>query len=178
MDTVIKIGEQAPSFKLPDLQGNMLVLEELRGRMVVLNFWSAECEWCERVDKELVTYLEAWKEWATVLWIASNANETHPLIEKVASERKLPMVLLDDQQKVADLYGAQTTPHFFVLDRSGKLGYQGAWDDITFRHRAPTQVYIPRVVEALMQDLIPEVTQTPAYGCVLVRFAPQAYQAD
>jgi peroxiredoxin len=170
MDPLIPIGEQAPLFQLYDLSGRSFLLKDLRGWIVVLNFWSAECEWCERVDREIVAYLETCKERVKVLWIASNANETRDLIEKVADNRKIPTVLLDEQQKAADLYGAQTTPHFFVVDETGKLRYQGAWDDITFRHRVASQVYLPKVIEALGHNLPPEVTQTPAYGCVLVRF--------
>ncbi len=170
MDTLIPFGEQAPLFTLPDLKGNIWALEDFRGMIVVLNFWSAECDWCQRVDKELVTYLDAWKERVKVLWIVSNTDEVRDLIEKVAIERELPTVLLDSAHRVADLYGAQTTPHFFVLDGEGNLRYQGAWDDITFRHRVATKVYVPRVIEALKQQLNPEITQTPPYGCVLVRF--------
>jgi peroxiredoxin len=171
MDPIISIGEQAPRFELPELGGKMLALESLQGWIVVLYFWSAECEWCKRVDQEVMTYLESCEDRVKILWIASNASESRQLIEKVAADKKLPTVLLDDQQKVADLYGAQTTPHFFVVDEGGKLRYQGAWDDITFRHRVATQVFIPHAIEALIHNLTPEVTQTPAYGCVLVRFA-------
>lgn len=170
MDTVIKIGDQAPLFKLANLHGDLLVLEELGGQIVVLNFWSAECEWCQRVDQELLTYLAPWKEWAEVLWIASNASESRQMIDRVATERRLPTVFLDGDHMVADLYGVQTTPHFYVVDSTGKLAYQGAWNDITFRHRVATQVYVPRVIEALKLKRIPEVTQTPPYGCALVRF--------
>lgn len=170
MDTLIKIGERAPQFQLPDLKGNLHSLEGLLGWIIVLNFWSAECTWCERVDHELSAFLDSWKNHAKVLWIASNANESRDLIQRVATGRNLPTVLLDAHQQVANLFGAQTTPHFFVVDADGNLTYQGVWDDITFRKRVATQVYIPQVVEALKQDLAPEVTQTPPYGCVLVRY--------
>jgi peroxiredoxin len=168
MDPIIPIGEQVPLFQLNDLSRRSLILKDLRGWIVVLNFWSAECEWCKRVDHELTTYLEVWKDRVKVLWIASNANESRELIEKVTTERNLPTVLLDYQHKVADLYGAQTTPHFFVVDEAGKLRYQGAWDDITFRQRVATQVYLPLAIEMLQHNLTPEITQTPAYGCALV----------
>ena len=169
MDPIISVQSEAPLFKLPDLKGMHHSLIDMRGRIVVLTFWSAECTWCERVDRELLTYLGAWQEQVAVWWIASNANESHELLEGVASERNLPTVLMDGHQEVADLYGAQTTPHFFVIGKSGKLEYQGAWDDITFRQRMATQVYIPKVVDALMNDQHPKLTQTPPYGCVLVR---------
>ncbi len=173
MDPIVTVGEKAPEFQLPDLKGRMYALGELRGRIVVLNFWSAECVWCERVDHQLTALIDQWKAEVKVLWIASNANESRELIEKVASDRELPDVLVDAHQQVANLYGAYTTPHFFVVDESGKLAYQGAWDDITFRQRVATKLYVPKVIESLKQNLIPEVTQTPPYGCVLVRMPEQ-----
>jgi len=170
MGAIVTIGAKAPEFQLPDLKGRLYALEDLLGSTVVLNFWSAECVWCEHVDSELIAFLDQWKAQVKVLWIASNANESPEMIVRVATERKLPTVIVDAHQQVANLYGAQTTPHFFVVDRSGKLAYQGAWDDITFRRREATKVYIPMVIESLTQNLIPEVTQTQPYGCALVRF--------
>ena len=170
MDPLIKIGEDAPPFQILDLWGNVFSLDEMRGWIVVLNFWSAECTWCERVDQELMNLLDGWKEQVKVLWFASNAHETRDFIEAVATKRNLPLVLVDEQQQVANLYGAQTTPHFFIVHGKGKLAYQGAWDDITFRRRSATQVYVPKVVDALMHNQPPEVSQTQPYGCVLVRY--------
>jgi ribosomal protein L7Ae-like RNA K-turn-binding protein len=117
-----------------------------------------------------MNYLDEWKEQVKVVWIASNANESREFIEGVARERNIPIVLVDDQQQVANLYGSRTTPHFFIVDGMGKLAYQGAWDDITFKQRTATQVYVPRVVKTLLHNQTPEVSQTQPYGCVLVRF--------
>ena len=171
MDPLIDIGQLAPDFQLCDIGGNPHSLADLRGRIVVLNFWSAECEWCERVDHELIACLDTWQDEVIVLWLASNTSESHDLIRQVAAERKLPIVLVDPQQQVADMYGAQTTPHFFVLDSQGSLRYQGAWDDITFRQRVATRVYLREAVEALRQNITPEITETPPYGCSIVRFS-------
>ena len=169
MDPMINIGEEAPLLKIRDTTGKVHSSAELRGFIVVYYFWSAECDWCERVDRELKGYLDDWKEQVEVLWIASNANETTELIEAAAKARELPPILLDEGQRAANLFGAVTTPHFFVVDGKGKLAYQGAWDDITFRQRTATQVHVPRVVQALRYNMAPEVTQTPPYGCTLVR---------
>jgi peroxiredoxin len=169
MDPVIAAGSPAPLFYLPDLNEKTHSLKEMLGRIIVLTFWSAECTWCERVDRELLSHLEAWNEQVSVWWVDSNANENRQLIKRVAAERNLPIVLIDRRQKVADLYGAQTTPHCFVIDRQGVLAYQGAWDDVTFRQRVPTQVYVPQVIQALLQNRAPSLTHTPPYGCTLVR---------
>ena len=170
MDTVIHIGEEAPEFELPDMHGKMLSLSGLRGQIVVLNFWSAECVWSQRVDEELVTSVEEWRQEVVTLWIASSANEPMAMIKRVSEERKLPTVLVDAQQKAANLYGVQVTPQFFIVDVTGRLAYQGAWDDITFRNRIATQMYVRDAVDALLFGRSPQVEQTEPYGCVLVRY--------
>ena len=92
-----------------------------------------------------------------------------------AQSRGLPVVLHDpalvEGKNLADLYGAQTTPHVYVIDRGGILAYQGAWNDISLRKKAASEVYAAMAVEALMAGRQPPVTQTAPYGCVLVRFA-------
>ena len=146
MDPVVNIGEQAPQFILSDLDGKDYSLSAFRGWIVVLVFWSAECTWSERVDKEIAAYLDSWRGKVKVWWIASNANEPRAMIETAAAKRHLATVLMDNMHQVADLYGAQTTPHFFVVNDEGRLAYQGAWDDITFRQRSASRAYVPEAV--------------------------------
>jgi peroxiredoxin len=145
-------------------------LREYRGRVVILNFWSAECPWCERADHSLAADLLEWG--STVAWvsIASNANEPAEELQRVAAERGLPVVLHDVHQQVADRYGAVTTPHVFVIDPQGILRYQGALDDVTFRQRTTTRNYLREAVLALKAGCLPEPAQTPAYGCTIVRY--------
>lgn len=169
MATVIEIGQQAPGFSLPDLEGDSHALADYRGQVVVINFWSAECPWAKRADQGLLPLLEDWGEKAALLTIAANANEPADLLARVAEERGLPFVLRDEDQRVADQYGAKTTPHLFVIDPEGSLRYQGAWDDVTFRRREPTRNYLQRAVQDVLNGREPDVPETPPYGCTLVR---------
>ena len=89
----------------------------------------------------------------------------------MAAERQIPLVLRDAHQQVAELYGAQTTPHLLLVDRKGILRYQGAFDDVTFRQRRPTRSYLRQAVEAIQAGRDPDPAQTPPYGCALVRYA-------
>jgi peroxiredoxin len=166
------LDRPAPGFQLPDLNGVLVSLEHFRGRTVILNFWSAECPWEERVDQELVPLLEAWSPDVVLLPIASNANENPGFLAGIARARGLERVLLDEQQAVANLYGALTTPHFFVLDRFGTLRYQGAFDDVTFRQRVPHVRYLQLAIDALLTGRQPDPAQTMPYGCALVRYSP------
>ncbi len=171
MDPMIEIGEPAPGFTLEDLNGAPYSLGEWRRRVTILNFWSAECPWSERTDRELVSYLAAWGEAVSLVPIAPNKNEPLVLLRQVAAQRGLPLVLHDIDQRVAGLYGVETTPHLFVIDTAGLLRYQGALDDVTFRQHTPTQAYLRQAVEALLGGRTPNPEITPAYGCTLVRYA-------
>ena len=170
MDTVISTGGTAPDFELPDLNGTVHFLSDYRGVIAVIDFWSAECTWTERTDRELAGYLPEWGNRVVLLPIAANANETRPMIRQVASERGLPLVLHDESGKVAELYGARTTPHFFVVGPEGILRYQGAFDDVTFRKRQPEHDYLVQAVESLLVGEQPDPAETPPYGCVIVRY--------
>ncbi len=169
---VLKINQQAPDFRLPDLDGTSHSLGDYASRIVMLNFWSAECPWSQRSDENILEYLEAWGEAVQYLPIASNANEQLDLIRSQTSSRRLPLVLHDGDQRVADLYGATTTPHLFVVDRNGILRYQGAFDDVKFRQPEPTINYLQLAVEALLSGDSPDPADTPAYGCTIVRALP------
>jgi peroxiredoxin len=168
---MISIGQPAPDFTLPDLNGHLHSLLDYRGRVAILNFWSAECPQSARVDAELLPMVKAWGAAVALLSIAANANEGRDLIARVAAQRALPVVLLDSDHKVADLYEAQTTPHLFVVDAQGILRYQGAFDDVTFRQRNPTRNYLRQAVEAVLAGQQPPLSQTSPYGCTIVRHA-------
>jgi len=169
MDPIIEVGRSAPDFSLPDLDGQSYRLSDYLGKIVLLNFWSAECPWAERADKNLVPKLHHWGEGVVLLTIASNVNEPIEMLKPSAAERGLELVLVDEGYQIADLYQAQTTPHFFVIDAQGTLRYMGAYDDVTFRQRIPVHCYVCEAVEALLVGKGPHITQSPPYGCTIVR---------
>jgi len=167
---VLTTNQPAPEFTLPDLNGKEHALRDYRGRVVVLNFWSAECPHAARADGELTGYLQSWGSRVSLISIASNVSEPIQLLEQVAAQRGLPVVLRDRISEVADLYEAVATPHLFVIDEQGILRYQGAFDDVTFRRRIPTRHYLQEAVESVLAGVYPNLVETPAYGCAIVRF--------
>lgn len=165
----MQLNEPAPGFELPDLQGVPHNLSDFHGKIVILNFWSAECPHSERTDRYLLPLLEKWDGEVVLLPIASNRNESVEIVSEAAAARGIPQILIDSEQVVADLYGALTTPHVFVLDREGILRYRGAVDDITFRHREATRFFLQEAVEALLNGQPPLLSEMSAYGCTIVR---------
>lgn len=162
----------APNFTLLDLKGQLHSLRDYLGLIVILNFWSAECPWSSRSEQTIVKYLPEWGNAVQYLPIASNVNESLELIVSEATARELTLLLHDVDHKVADLYGAITTPHLFVIDAQGILRYQGAFDDVTLRQRTPTQNYLQQAVDSIRQGNLPDAAQTLAYGCAVVRAMP------
>jgi peroxiredoxin len=165
----LNLNESAPDFELRDLNGIVHRLHDYRGKIVIVNFWSCECPHSERTDHALMAMFVQWKESVVMLSIASNRSESTQSMEKASNARHLPIVLMDADHIVADLYDAQTTPHVFVIDHAGILRYRGAVDDVTFRQRKPTRFFLDEAVEALLEARLPALTETPAYGCAIVR---------
>lgn len=170
--TPLTPGTAAPDFKLTDiLSGDEVRLSALRGQVVVLNFWSAECPWSRYYDEYFAVRASEWAgQGIWLLHIASNATESPDDIEQKAHELGVNApVLYDPGNEVADAYGALTTPHLFVIDAGGVIVYQGAVDDRSFRQPEPTANYLDAALDAVRAHRLPDPAQTPAYGCTIVR---------
>jgi peroxiredoxin len=165
----MQLNEPAPDFELLDMQGICHTLSDDHGKIVIINLWSAECPHSERTDHHLMDLLERWNGEVVLLSLAANRNESAQMLAEAAASRRIPVVLLDSEHRVADLYEAIATPHVFVIDREGILRYRGAVDDITFRRREATRFFLREAVEALLIGRLPELSETPSYGCTIVR---------
>ena len=165
----MQLNQPAPDFELPDLQAIPHQLSDYRGKIVIVNFWSAECPHSERTDRSLVECLVDWGADVEMLSIAANRSESIQMLVEAAKTRRMPIVLIDAGQIVADLYEAQTTPHIFVLDLEGILRYRGAVYNVTFRQRKATRFFLEEAVEALLDGGLPKLSEMPAYGCTIVR---------
>jgi hypothetical protein len=136
-----------------------------------VNFWSCDCPHSARTDGLITTWRERWGEAVDVLLIASNVNESPDAMAEAARDRRLPMILVDAQHAVADLYAAQTSPEVCVIDRQGWLRYHGAVDDTSFARRIPKSMFLEQAVEAVLAGESPRVSETRSYGCAIVREA-------
>jgi peroxiredoxin len=165
----MQINQPIPDFELPDLDGNLRRLSDYRGKIVIVNFWSCECPHSERTDKAIMAMFVQWRDDVEILSIAANRSENVEALKIAADARRLPTVLHDADCSVADLFEAQTTPHVFVIDREGILRYRGSVDDVTFRKKTPSRFFLDEAVESLLEGHLPKLTESPAYGCTIVR---------
>jgi peroxiredoxin len=171
--TPILAGQYAPDFTLTDvLLGETFTLSQLRGRPLIINFWSTECPWSRKFDDY---FLERHNQWAEIgiglLFIDSNENEAVYEMQDLIDELGIiTPVLPDPRNEVADAFGAQTTPHVFLIDSHGLIVYQGAVDDRSFRQPEATINYLDAAVDALQKGQRPDPSDTLAYGCTIVRY--------
>ncbi|MBL8098948.1 MAG: redoxin domain-containing protein [Anaerolineales bacterium] len=165
----LQLNSPVPDFSLKDLDGNIVNINDYRDKIVIINFWSCECPHSERTDKAILSICAKWQDEVELITIASNRNESLSGIKKVAETRTIPQVWLDADCEIANLFEAVTTPHVFVIDRDGILRYQGAVDDVKFRQKVATQFYLDEAVKSLLAGDVPEVQETSAYGCAIVR---------
>jgi peroxiredoxin len=163
----------APDFTAHDVNQRRLHIADFRGFVTVLLFWSAECPWSRRTDVFLVYRQMPWEQKGVrIFGIASNASENENEILYEAERRRVKYPIgLDLDGRVANQYKAETTPHFFVLDRKGIIRYIGALDDATFKARRPKRFYLDDAVNTLIAGQLPNPAITPPYGCTIVRNA-------
>lgn len=130
------VGQKAPDFSLTDLDGKKHSLADYKGKVVVLEWTNPKCPFVVRHTKEkTMTTLRA--KHGDVVWLAINSTrEDHPEyvspkdMKSLAKDNGITYpVLYDGDGAVGRSYAARTTPHMFVIDKEGKVAYNGAIDD-------------------------------------------------
>ena len=115
------IGNPAPDFELKKLDGSLLKLSDLRGRVVVLDFWATWCGPCVASLPKITDLGQEYKG-AEVDVIAVNIEQTSAEVRGLLDRLKIsPMVVLDSDGAVARAYQAQAIPQTVIIDRDGKV---------------------------------------------------------
>jgi len=111
---------QQADFTLSDLQGNPWHLRDLRGKVVLVNFWATWCPPCRKEMPDLQALYDKYKDQGFV--VVSISDEQAAKVQPFITERKITYpVLLDPGRKVNDLFQVEGIPKSFVYDREGKL---------------------------------------------------------
>jgi peroxiredoxin len=107
-------------FTLTDLQGTPWHLRDLRGKVVLVNFWATWCPPCRKEMPDLQALYDKYKDQGFV--VLSISDEDSAKVTPFIGERKITYpVLLDPAHKVNDAFQVMGIPKSFVYDREGKL---------------------------------------------------------
>ena len=126
---------RAPNFALKDLRGTTWTLESLRGKVVVLNFWSKTCGPCLEEMPELAELTKVLRDRPDVVVLAVSVDEgpddVRPTLQTVLREEPPFAVLFDpDSTVVTGKYGTHLYPETWFVDKNGiiRARFDGARD--------------------------------------------------
>jgi len=125
MSSVHAVGVQdsAPDFTLKSLEGSNLRLEEYRGQVVLLNFWASWCGPCRQEMPLLDRLHHRYEDTGFAVLGVNVEGETAPAQEIVDKTNVTCPILIDDGQKVSEMYNLQAMPSTVVIDRDGVVRY-------------------------------------------------------
>ena len=108
-------------FKLLDLNGNMVSLSDLKGKIVFLNFWTTWCPQC-RYEMPLMQNLYMHFKNKDFAMVAINLNEPAFVVKKYFKDHKLTFTaLLDSINELAAPFGIRGIPTTYIIDKDGGL---------------------------------------------------------
>ena len=166
----LAIGDPAPGFDLPGIDGGSHSTEDYAGRPLAVVFSCVHCPYVVAWEDRLNDVAREYEGRAGLLAVNSNAGYFGDSVEdmQARSEEKgfaFPF-LYDETQEVAEAYGAARTPEVFLFDSEQRLVYHGTPDS---DHQDPggAEPYLRDALEAVLAGETPRVQEIPPVGCTI-----------
>ncbi len=173
-----KLNEVAPNFKLVDSNSKKHSLSDFKGKLVVLEWINFDCPFVQKhYNSKNMQSLQLKYTKQDVIWLTvcsstegKQGNFNNDEINKRIKNHnaKMTAYLVDTDGKVGKMYGAKTTPHMYIIDKTGKIVYAGGIDD-----KASTDLedikgaknYVSLALDELMAGKNVSVQSSKPYGC-------------
>jgi peroxiredoxin len=164
-----KLGSKVEEFTVHDLSGAPVQFSSLRGPVTVVTFVSVQCPVSNSYNDRMNAI---YKEYSArgVKFIFLNANRTEPAaqVAEHAKEHFAFPVYKDENNVVADRFGASVTPEAYVIDSGGILRYHGSIDDSQEVSRVQEQ-RLRNALDAVLAGKNVDRAETKAFGCTIKR---------
>lgn len=119
---LIAVGADAPKWELKDPDGKVIKLEDLKGKIVLLDFWATWCGPCKQAMPGVQKLHEHFKGDKRVLIFGINTWEEDPAkAVKYMKDKEYTYGLLLEGDDVAEAYGVSGIPTFYVIGPDGKV---------------------------------------------------------
>lgn len=169
-------GDKASDFRLKNVDGNYISMadyEDTRGFIIV--FTTNHCPYAQAYQDRLIDLHNHYASRGFPV-IAINPNDpavspgdSFEEMQKRSLEKKYPFpYLFDEHQTVYRMYGAERTPHIFLLQKEGNeylVRYIGAIDNNYKDPEQVTEKYLEDAIQALLEGKSPDPAFTKAIGC-------------
>ncbi|MBC8106498.1 MAG: redoxin domain-containing protein [Anaerolineae bacterium] len=167
-----KPGDMAPAFSLTDQNGQTVTSDQLKGKIVVLEWFNNECPYVVKFYKG-----GQMNDWASkyhgkdVVWLAINSTSGKTVADNkaISSEWKIQRPILNDAAgEVGKAYGSKNTPTMYIIDKDGKIAYRGAIDNNS--DASPSKIdgatnYVAKALDEMLAGKPVSEPMTKAYGC-------------
>jgi len=174
-----KLGDTVPAtLAFTDAEGATHTLGEYRGKPVVLEWTNAGCPFVRKhYDSGNMQQLQKSAAAKGAAWVSviSSAPGKQGYLKAAEAPAAVAQsgfagtaVALDPSGTLGKAFGAETTPHMFVLDATGKLVYRGAIDSIPSFNRediAKADNYVAAALADVLAGKPVTTPQTRPYGC-------------
>ena len=169
LSTAVKVGQDAPDFSLKDQSGKSVSLADFKGKVIVLEWTNPGCPFVQRhYQQHTMTDLYSRYKGKGVVWLAINSTSGDTMQDdrKWADQNHLAYPLLDDSKgAVGKQFGAKSTPHMFIIDRTGKLVYQGGIDNDPDGENPHRVNYVAKALDEVLAGKSVSTPVTKSYGC-------------
>jgi peroxiredoxin len=174
----VSVGKAAPDFTGVDSNGNKHSLSDFKGKTVVLEWTNHDCPYVKKhYNSGNMQQLQKNATGNGVVWlsiISSSPGKQGHVSGKQANEltrsrNAVPTaVILDETSEIGRLYGAKTTPHMYIIDKTGQLVYMGGIDSIPSSNEndiAKAKNYVTAALDAMAAGKPIADSVTRPYGC-------------
>jgi peroxiredoxin len=119
----VGVEQPAPDFTLKSLEGTNLRLDEYKGQVVLINFWASWCGPCRQELPLLDRINERYRD-AGFAVLGVNVEGTMGPASEMAKKTGVTFpVLVDENQRVSEMYDLEAMPTSVVVDRDGVVKY-------------------------------------------------------
>ncbi len=170
----LRLGNPAPDFQLPDPEGKLHSLQNLKGeKATLIAFWCNHCPYVKHIREP---FLRLCREFTPlglgVILINSNDSEKYPddsprkMQEEIRTYGYDIPYLVDETQDIAKAYFAACTPDFFLFDQHLDLSYAGQMDQSRPGNEIPvTGKDLRQAITATLNQNPIEFRIYPSAGC-------------
>lgn len=126
------IGQEIESFSTHDMNGNKIKLKELRGKVVMINFWFIGCPPCMGEIPELNKLADQYKDNPNVVFVAIALDSRYDL-KKFLKTTPFNFAIIDNGRFFANIYNIHLYPTSVILNKEGKV----AFHTVSFAQNSP-----------------------------------------